>query len=108
MELSDASSDEDDGCSKDLVRKAFMEIDSYKEKRIDVDVDLMEYWENKKFLYPRLKDLACIIHQVPATQVSVERAFSALKIVLSDLRYNLSEQNLAAILMVKLNSESLQ
>lgn len=32
----------------------------------------------------------------------------ALKLVLSDLRYNLSEDNLAAIMMVKLNANNIE
>jgi len=55
-------------------------------------------------LYPRLYQLAKVIHCVPATQVSVERAFSALKLVLSDLRCNLSPISLKQIMFLKLNN----
>ncbi|KAI8124648.1 hypothetical protein CVS40_4873 [Lucilia cuprina] len=41
-----------------------------------------------------------------ATQVSVERSFSALWLIHGDLRYNLSEENLEAIMAVKLNSDN--
>lgn len=82
---------------------AYREIESFSPKRIDIDLSIMEFWEDNKYSYSFLPKLAKIVHGVPATQVSVERCFSALKIVLSDLRYNLSEENLKKILFVKLN-----
>ena len=81
-----------------------MEIDNYKEKRFDTSAYLLEYWESKKFVFPWLRKLALIVHSVPATQVSVERSFSALRLILGDLRYNLSEEHLKSIMMVKLNT----
>lgn len=106
LEILNSSSDDDDVGYEfsENTRKAFHEIDYYKEKRIDIDDDLMEYWRNKKFVLPSLRKLALILHSVPATQVSVERSFSALRLILGDLRYNLSEENLEAIMIAKLNS----
>lgn len=63
----------------------------------------MAYWEDNKYVFPFLAKLAAIVHGVPATEVSVERAFSALKLILDDLRCNLSDENLKKILFVKLN-----
>ena len=39
------------------IRKAFYEIDNYKEKRLDIDDDLFQYWRNKKFVFPSLRKL---------------------------------------------------
>lgn len=103
-----ASDDDEEQNSNEDAIKAFYEIDNYKEKQYDVDTDLLEYWQSKKYSLPWLRKLALIVHGVPATQVSVERSFSALKLVLSDLRYNLSEDNLAAIMMVKLNANNIE
>lgn len=64
---------------------------------------LIDYWECQKYKTPILRKLAMILHGVPATQASVERAFPALKLILTDRRYNLSEINLEKILFVKLN-----
>lgn len=44
------------------------------------------------------------ILSIAPTQVSVERAFSALKLVLSDLRANLNAESIDNILVCKLNS----
>jgi len=87
------------------VQLAISEINNYCPKLINANEDVMQYWEDKKFSYPRLYQLAKVIHCVPATQVSVERAFSALKLVLSDLRCNLSPISLKQIMFLKLNNK---
>lgn len=63
------------------------------------------YWENNKHAHPELYELASIIHSVPPTQTTVERAFSAMALVLSPLRTNLSDKNLENILIVRLNRD---
>lgn len=85
------------------LRLATIEIHGYSPKPIDVNVNIMNYWEEKKYTYPRLYRLAKVLHSVPATQVSVERAFSALKLVMTDLRCNLSSESLKKIMFLKLN-----
>lgn len=100
--LEEASIDDDNGYDWQL-KKAFAEIDNYNPKSIDVDKDIMLYWEETKYMYPFLYQLAKVVHSVPATQVSVERSFSALKLILTDLRCNLSSESLKKILFVKLN-----
>lgn len=104
MEVCDSSSDEDlstDDISNNTT-KAFYEIDNYKEKRMDIESNLIDYWNNKKYSH---RKLAFVLHSVSVSQVSVERSFSALKLVLGDIRHNLSEENLEHIMMVKLNSD---
>lgn len=53
---------------------------------VDRKTDLLQWWETNKFMYPELYSLALIVHSLPVTQVSVERLFSGLKFVFSDLR----------------------
>lgn len=65
--------------------------------------NVLKYWAEKSNIYPDLANLAKIILAVPATQVSVERNFSVLKLLLTDKRMNLSESNLENILMCRLN-----
>lgn len=55
--------------------------------------------------YPELYEIAMVILAVPTTQVSVERTFSTLKLILSDLRSSLSDKTLQNILLVKLNHD---
>lgn len=47
--------------------------------------------------------LAKVVFAVPATQVGVERLFSSLKFVLSNLRYNLNENIVDDILVIRNN-----
>ena len=48
------------------------------------------YWESQKIKEPELFLLSQVVLALPVTQVSVERAYSGLKFILSDLRSNLS------------------
>ena len=81
-----------------------MEIKNYNPQRIrHTNVNILHYWHVKADELPVLSKLASIVQAVPATQVSVERSFSALKFILSDERSNLNSSNLENILIVKLN-----
>ncbi|XP_015042936.2 uncharacterized protein [Drosophila pseudoobscura] len=95
-------SDEDEAQYE--VQLAINEINDYCPKPIDINQNIMSYWEEKKFIYPCLYQLAKVIHCVPATRVSVERTFSALKLDLSDLRRHLSENAVKQIIFLRLNT----
>ena len=56
------------------------------EPRLNSRLSVLQFWQQKKFEYPELFKLSEIVLAVPMTQVSVERAFSGLRFVLSDLR----------------------
>ncbi|XP_036317585.1 uncharacterized protein LOC118732561 [Rhagoletis pomonella] len=49
-----------------------------------------------------------VVLAIPATQVSVERAFSALSTILTKLRTKLSKKSLSNLLITKLNFELLK
>lgn len=97
--LNDTDSDDDE----DELKKAMQEALNYNPKPVDVNINIMNYWEEKKYSYPYLYEVAKIVNSVPASQVSVERSFSALKLVLTDLRSNLSSDSIQKILLLKLN-----
>jgi len=50
-----------------------------------------------------LSQLTWVVFAVPMTQVSVERLFSGIKFVLSDLRNSLAEDTLQAIMLQRTN-----
>lgn len=100
----DSSSDEDNDEMCEEMNRAFSEIEAFKPKKEDVDSDILMYWYERRYTIPYLKQLVYSLHSVPATQVSVERAFSALRLILDDQRCNLSEENLKSIMFVKLNN----
>ena len=84
------------------------QIDSYwRESRIKKSECILKFWATKKFDYPDLYSIAVNVLAVPTTQVTVERAFSALKFILSPNRANLSEKMLADILYIRLNRQDL-
>lgn len=62
-----------------------------------------KYSRDKFMLYTCLAVTAA-----PSSQSSVERAFSALRILLSHLRFNLSATSIQNILICRLNNELLQ
>lgn len=74
-------------------------------KRIPLDANIFSYYESIRYNYPQIYELAAVVFGVPATQVSVERAFSSLHFILNERRYNLNPQMLENLLFIKLNSK---
>ncbi|XP_065314825.1 zinc finger BED domain-containing protein 4-like [Gordionus sp. m RMFG-2023] len=73
-------------------------------ERLEKDANLLNYWGNVKNSMPELYKLAMVVLAVPATQVSVERAFSSLKFILSAQRTKLNPEILENILVIRSNS----
>nr|XP_044250883.1 uncharacterized protein LOC108069747 [Drosophila takahashii] len=67
------------------------------------DANVLSFWKEKQNTDPELYALSNVCFAVPPTQVTIERAFSTLKLVLTDNRNRLSEETLENILLVKLN-----
>lgn len=105
LELDSSTDDETADDKTSQITKAYNEIEHYKEKSLDVHSNLIQYWQQKKYTLYYVTKLAKLLHTVPATQVNVERCFSSLKLILSDRRYNLSEDTLAKVMFVKLNNK---
>lgn len=68
-------------------------------------MNIFDYWQANITAKAELCKLALIVHSVPPTQTTVERAFSAMALVLSPLRTNLSDKNLENILLIRLNRD---
>lgn len=66
---------------------------------------IIDFWLKRKASDPELYQLACIVNNIPATQVVVERNFSGLACILTPKRTNLLDQNLENILLCKLNPD---
>lgn len=64
---------------------------------------VLEFWEKNKNVYNDLYKLASVIFSIPPTQSSVERAFSALALVLTSRRTKLNSKTLEEILLIRLN-----
>ena len=74
--------------------------------RIPYEEDVFHFWRS----YPskELRMLAEVACSVPVTQVSLERLFSALRYILSDVRNRLREDIIDAILFLRLNGVDLE
>lgn len=72
-----------------------------------VKSSVLEYWGNRQKDLPELYKLASVVLAIPPTQCTVERAFSALAIVLSSRRAKLGDFVLADILLVRFNFDLL-
>lgn len=68
---------------------------------------VFEYWENHKYKFPQLYQLAKIVHAVPPAQASCERTFSTLAFIFNKYRSLLSGKILEDILIIKLNADLL-
>ncbi|XP_065320689.1 uncharacterized protein LOC135928222 [Gordionus sp. m RMFG-2023] len=73
-------------------------------KRLPSSQDILQYWVSRKHQDAELFKLSQIILAAPCTQVSVERAFSALALTVTSLRTRLDKDILDDILIIKLNS----
>lgn len=73
--------------------------------RSSLNQHAIEYWAERKSLQNDLYELSVITNAVPMTQVSVERAFSALAFILNPYRNSLAPDTLENILLIKLNKD---
>ncbi|XP_055585080.1 uncharacterized protein LOC129737935 [Uranotaenia lowii] len=78
------------------------------EPRQNHSFDIWNHWVSRKTTHPELYAVAMVVLATPSNQVSVERSFSALGLILTNRRTNLGENTLSNILMVKLNKDLFQ
>ncbi|XP_037719418.1 uncharacterized protein LOC119553225 isoform X6 [Drosophila subpulchrella] len=72
--------------------------------RLPLNSNILEFFNDLQLKLPHISALAQVVLATPATQVSVERAFSALHFILSERRSSISAENLNALLVIKLNT----
>ena len=85
----------------------FREIDDFTIRtREPLYTDVLNFWNNKRYIsgFVHVSKVAEIILSIPATQVSVERSFSALQFILNENWSKLTEGNLQNLLIVRLNT----
>lgn len=70
-----------------------------------MNTSVFEYWKKHIECKPELYKLASIVHCVPPSQTTVERAFSAMALILSPLRTKISDKHLEDLLLIRLNRE---
>ncbi|XP_062556057.1 uncharacterized protein LOC134220920 [Armigeres subalbatus] len=65
--------------------------------------DVWNHWLARKASHPELFAVAMVVLSAPSDQASVERAFSALGLVLTSHRTGMTDAHLEDTLLVKLN-----
>lgn len=82
-----------------------LSLDLFDPPPMPIDASILNYWhttydkQDSKMLF----DVAMVILAIPPTEVDIERDFSTLRFILSDLRTSLSAQTLENILTINLN-----
>lgn len=69
----------------------------------NIKLNVMDFWKDKKQVFPVLYELACIVHAVQAGQCSVESNFSAFQCIMDSRRFRLHAENISNILLIRLN-----
>lgn len=72
-----------------------------------INIPVLEYWEKNKLKFSKLYPVSQVVLAIPATQTSVERAFSSLPIVLTPRRTRLGDNTLENILLIRTNKNEL-
>lgn len=75
------------------------------EPRQDHTYDVFKHWLKRRETHPELFEVAMVVLATPSNQVSVERAFSALALILTSHRVGLGQDALEDILIIKLNRD---
>lgn len=76
-------------------------------QRLPVNTDIVKYWESRRYEDPELYELAMIALSPSATQVSVERCFSAIKLLLEQHRLRMSPETLNDLMTIRCNRDLL-
>lgn len=75
--------------------------------RLPSSTDILKYWEAKRYEDPELYEIAMVVLSAAVTQVTVERCFSAVKLLLEDHRLNMSSKRLDDLLIIRCNKDLL-
>ncbi|KAL5236540.1 hypothetical protein ACI65C_003950 [Semiaphis heraclei] len=104
--LSSQSSVSSNRSDTNILNDISVSLHNFKDvERLHYKTNILTFWESQKHDKFDLYKLAKVVLAVPATQVSVERSFSGIKFILSDLRTSLSANLLDAIMIVRSNTK---
>ena len=73
--------------------------------RLPSSTNIIMYWETQKYNDPELYELATVALSAPVTQVSVERCFSAVKLLLEQHRLRMSPDLLNDLMILRCNKD---
>ncbi|XP_017024406.1 uncharacterized protein [Drosophila kikkawai] len=85
--------------------KIYMEIENFSTAygRLPLNSDIKKFYHDLKFRSPQIGALVQVVLAAPASQVTVVRSFSALKVIINYPK-TLTPENMNSLLIVRLNS----
>nr|XP_029713643.1 uncharacterized protein LOC115257827 [Aedes albopictus] len=92
-----------DQCTASSFAQQLKALDA--EPRQDHTYNVFKHWLKRRESHPELFEVAMVVLATPSNQVSVERSFSALALVLTSHRAGLGQDALEDILIIKLNRD---
>lgn len=83
-----------------------IEIDKYKnEISLNRKDDPLQYWTDRKFVYPRLYYLICKQLSIPTTSIPCERILSKTGVIFNERRNRLKGEKVKQIVFLKHNQK---
>ncbi|XP_065093091.1 uncharacterized protein LOC135713785 [Ochlerotatus camptorhynchus] len=76
--------------------------------RLPSSTDILKYWEARRYDDEQIYDLAMIALSASATEVSVERCFSGIKLLLEQHRLRMSPSMLNDLMIIRFNKDLLE
>ncbi|KAJ8515393.1 hypothetical protein ONZ45_g7180 [Pleurotus djamor] len=84
--------------SAPIAREHRDELERYLSTDPEMTTNVIQWWVERRSMYPRLSRMAIDYLTIPATSVAVERVFSQGRLLISSIRNRLSSQSTRAIL----------
>lgn len=78
-------------------------LKNFANQKEPIKTSVLQFWQDKKNFHSEIYKIASAVFAISPTQSSVERAFSAVTIVMTPTRTRLNDITLQNILLVKLN-----
>lgn len=73
-----------------------------------MNTDILKFWEDNKRLHPELYEMSLVLNGVPATEVQIERDFSAFAFIYNERRTSMNPTNLNNTMLIRLNANIFQ
>lgn len=73
-----------------------------------MNADILKFWEDNKKIHPELYEMSLVLNGVPATEVRIERDFSAFAFIYNEKRTSMDPINLKNTMLIRLNANIFQ
>lgn len=101
----DSSTDPDTSINDITLIEDIKKIGLQERVHLSEKISIFEYYRAKSSMKPHISELAHVVFAAPCSQVTVERSFSTLAVLLKCHRMNMLSGTIDNILMCNLNSD---